>query len=537
MNINPPTEYVPKASRKTRVFLEQLSRAGSRSLSPNSSLLEELMASLKTDQFVLHSLQDTLNHSRLEDVPSDLLDRCAARCAQLVIECDVIGASAALTCGATERAARMLQQLSGPDAPPVPEELRPLLFRLFVSVAWAATNSGSVESFIRSARAMDASGHFTGYLDGVSRLLNARSELRAGRHDLTVRICQALDREMQPGDPLKVLALEMQADAFRQMGDHGREQKVLEDWEHLLRSMPNGPCDLAVAAETTATSPGISGGARSEEILRHYSRLSLLYEGDPGTRDYARGIYLKFLNTAYHKWVDPDAPEAGTIEQRLVRIAPRVKREEDTPCPAGERHPGITIIEPTRSYGRVSEGAIDDLLKELTTVPAAAYCAVVISQVNVKERQFHIRPSGVPPIEQMEEELRAILDETPDGGVGGFHCEKSPVVWRAQPMEWIILTHEENAPDIRSLSFGIRADKVGDQMDLAVYALFKYIPPLSPDARGELAELLKKKPADLGGYNALEGLVLDLVKRAAKRVDRKGLRARGAGKQKGPVRL
>jgi hypothetical protein len=384
---------------------------------------------------------------------------------------------------------------------------------------------------------MDAAGHFTGYLDGVSRLLNARSELRAGHHDVAVRICQMLDRETQPSDPLKVLALELQADAFRHMGDHNREQKLLEDWEHLLRSMSNGPCDLAVAAETTATSPGISGGARSEEILRHYSRLAILYEGDPGTRSYARGIYLKFLNTAYHKWVASDTQEAGTIEQRMARITPREKREEAAPCPVAESHAGITIIEPNRSYGRISENAIDDLLKELTTVPAAAYCAVVVSQINVKERQFHVRPSGIPPIEQLQEELRAILDETPDKDSGGFLCEKTPVVWRGQPMEWIILSHGENAPDIRALSFGIRVDKVGVQMDLAVYALFKYSPPLSPDACGELAELLKKQPGDLGGYNALEGLTLDLVKRAARRVDQKGMHARGARKQKGPVPL
>jgi hypothetical protein len=327
----------------------------------------------------------------------------------------------------------------------------------------------------------------------------------------------------------------MQANAFRQMGDTIRELKVLEDWEHLLKGMPNGPCDLAVAAETTGASPGISGGARSEEILAHYSRLARLYEESGETRGYAKGIYHKFLNTAYHRWIDPEANECGTIEQRLARLSvskSEQPKSEETPV----THAGITIIEPVRNYGRIADGAIDDMLKELSA-STSTYCAVVVSPVNVKERQFRILPMGDSPINHVLGELRAILDDQGAGVFQTFACELTPVVWKGQPMEWVVVKHFEKAPDIRALSFGLRVEKVGDQMDLALYALYTYQPPLSADAREELSAILRKKPGDLGGYGALEGLVLDLIKKAAHRVDQKAVRAGGSHKRKGPVPL
>lgn len=535
MSTPPTAEYTPRASRKTHVLLEQLSRGGARSQRPDSALLEEVLSSLRTDQFVLQTLADTLERTRVADMPQDLLRKSAARCAQLALECDIIGANTTLSCGATERAERMLQRVCELNAGSIPEVLRPTLFRLFVSVAWTSKDAMGVEAFIRAARSVDVESRFAGYLDGVSRLLQARAELRSGKPDSAVRVCQTLDRETKPGDPLKVLALELQSDAFRQMGDSVRELKVLEDWECLLMGMANGPCDLAVAAETTGASPGISGGARSEEILLHYSRLARLYEATPDTRAYAKGIYCKFLNTAYHKWLDSEAADCGTIEQRLARLStskPEQGRTEDAPVPRS----GLAIIEPARTYGRITDGVIDDMLKELPA-STSTYCAVVVNPVNVKVRQFRVLSSADSPINQMLQEMRAILEDQDAGVFRILQCELTPVVWKAQPMEWIVVTHSENAPEIRPLSFGVRADKVGDQMDLAVYALYTYQPPLAVDSREELAAILRKKSAELGGYGALESLVLDLIKKAAHRVDLKAIRASGPHKRKGPVPL
>lgn len=535
MNTPSLEKYSPKASRKTQVLLEQLFRGGTRSQRPDSIVLEEVMASLRTDQFVLQTLSDTLERIHVDDgVSQELVAKSAARCAQLALECEVIGANTALSCGATERAARILKSVSGLNAESIPEALRPVFFRLFVSVAWASKDAESIETFVRTAQTMDTESRFTGYLDGMSRLLQARVELQSGRPDSAIRICQTLDRETKAGNPLKVLTLELQADAFRQMEDAERELKVLEDWEHLLRGMPNGPCDLAVAAETTGASPSISGRARSEEILIHYSRLARIYEVSPETRTYARGIYHKFLNTAYHRWVDSEAMEFGTIEQRLARQSvpkPNQPSSDDAP----PSNAGITIIEPARSYGRIADAAIDAMLKELSASPASAYCAVVVSPVNVKERQFRILSTGDSPINQMLQEMLAILNDHDTRSFGTFQCQLTSVVWKAQPMEWVVVTHSEDAPEIRALSFGLRVDKVGDHMDLAVYALYTYQPPLAPDAREELAAILRKKPADLGGYGALEGLALDLIKKAAHRLDLKAIQAGGPHKRKGPV--
>jgi hypothetical protein len=176
------------------------------------------------------------------------------------------------------------------------------------------------------------------------------------------------------------------------------------------------------------------------------------------------------------------------------------------------------------------------MLKELSA-STSTYCAVIVSPVNVKERQFRVLTSGESPINQLLQEMHAILADQDAGAFRTFQCQLTPVVWKAQPMEWVVMTHSEDAPEIRALSFGVRTDKVGDQMDLAVYTLYTYQPPLAVDAREELAAILRKKPADLGGYGALESLLLDLIKKAAHRVDQKAVRAGGPHKRKGPVPL
>jgi hypothetical protein len=533
---DPLTEYTPRASTQTLQILGRLTASGPRNLRPDSSLLGEVLSSLKTDQFVLRGLQEALRRYRGDEIPADLLSKAVQRCCQLEMECDVLGANVALMCGATEKASMVLQRLIRQDASIIVETLRPLLFKLLVSVAWVVRDQNTAESFFQTARMIDTQGRYAGYLDGLKRLLQARSELQTGRSDVAVRVCQALDHETKPGDPLKVLALELQSDAFRQLSDLEREQKVLEDWEYLLRSLPNGPCDLAVGAETTSTSPGILGESRSEEILQHYSRLALLYERDPKARRYAKGIYAKFLNTAYHKWVDPTVKEMGSIEQRLACMEREIPGAEYGPRPDPPKPAGMAIIEPGRSYGRVSDKALEDLLKQLTTMPVAAYCAVVIGQVDMKEQEFRIQESLGTPLAQLLHEMSLIITEG-SPNLFTFQPEKTSVLWKGQPMEWLVLSHQEQAPDIRSLSFGLRLDKVGEHIVLALYALFKYRPPLSPDAQDELAGVLRKKLEELGGYNAIEGMVVELVKRAAKRVDQKAGRLHHGSGQKGPIRL
>ncbi|MEI8195850.1 MAG: hypothetical protein WCI73_08080 [Phycisphaerae bacterium] len=521
-------DWKPRASSQTRSFLARLFQSEARSLRPDSYLLEELLSSLKRDQFVLQSLQEALRHCRLGEIPTELASRAIQRCVALTMECDVIGANAAMSCNAGEKATVILQTLVRQDASAAPEPVRPLLFKLLVSAAWIARDFGVAESFVEAARRMDTAARFSGYLDGLKRLLHARSELQAGRNDVAVRICQTLARETKVDDPLKALALELQSDAFRKLGDCEREQKVLEDWENLLRALPNGPCDLAVSAETDGTSPGIFGGSRSEEILQHYSRLAVLYELSPRTRGYAKGIYGRFLNTAHHNWVDPAASELGSIAQRGARLMPEQKPQE-LGKDAEHIHSGITIIEPDRAYGKMSDRALDGLLSELTAMPASTYCAVVVGQIDVKERQFRLREALGLPVDQL---LREIHDTSQ--ALSTFQPDKASVVWKGQPMEWIVLPHQERGADLRSLSFGVRVDQVRDQMDLSLYVLFTYRPPLNSDARNELANLLRKKPEQLGGYNALQGMAVELVKRAAKRVEQKA----GADRQqKGPIRL
>jgi hypothetical protein len=400
-------------------------------------------------------------------------------------------------------------------------------------VAWVIGDKNEVVLLLKAAKLLDKDGRFSGYLDGVQRLLRARAELRDGGCDTAVRICQTLDRDTRPGDPLKVLALELHADAFRSMGDTDREQKVLEDWEYLLRAMPNGPCDLAAGTEQSpSTFPGILGGSRSEEILQHYSRLAFLYERNRDTREYAKGIYIKFLNTAYHKWIDPGMRDKGSIEQRLAGLVSAGNR----PAGDGKHRLGLSIIEPDRMYGKVSDKALEEMLEELSSMPAANYYAIVVGQVDMKERQFRIHEPLGTPLSQLLKEMQLIIDEG-DQALSTFQPENISVVWKGQPAEWIVLSHKESAADIRSLSFGLRADKVGEQIDLALYILYAYRPPLNPDSKNELSGLLKKKPGDLAGYNALQGIAMELVKRTAKRVDQKAGRADGSRHQKGPIPL
>jgi hypothetical protein len=196
----------------------------------------------------------------------------------------------------------------------------------------------------------------------------------------------------------------------------------------------------------------------------------------------------------------------------------------------------MTIIEPERAYGKVSDKAIEEILGDHTTVPEAAGFAVVINSVDVREKQFPVSGFLGSPLEQLLCEMNLLLQEAATGS-STFEPARASVVWKGQSMEWIVLSHAENASDIRPISFGLRMDRVGEEMDLALYVLFRYRSPLNSDARSELADLLRKSTADLVGYNALEGLVREFVKRAAKRVAEKAGRPDSDGKSQGPIRL
>ena len=80
-------------------------------------------------------------------------------------------------------------------------------------------------------------------------------------------------------------------------------------------------------------------------------------------------------------------------------------------------------------------------------------------------------------------------------------------------------------------------DQVGDEMDLSLHLLFTYVPPGGAESRHALARLLRKKPAALGGYPALEAAVVDLIKRAARRVEQRAGGSSDRRQKKGPVRL
>ncbi len=196
----------------------------------------------------------------------------------------------------------------------------------------------------------------------------------------------------------------------------------------------------------------------------------------------------------------------------------------------------MEIIEPNRAFGRVSDKAIEELLNKLTTMPGAAYCAVVVGKVEVKERQFRVDRKQGDPVDQLLAALGELHAES-SSGTPAIQPEKTGVISKGQPMQWIALNHEERAPDIRALSFGLRVDQVGDEMDLSLHLLFTYTPPLGADDRDELAGLLRKKPEELGGYRALEAGVVDLIKRAARRVGQRAGGSVGRQQRKGPVRL
>jgi len=525
----------PKPSLQSRPILERLSNSAARVLRPDSLLLEELLTSLKKDQFVLQLLREELRRYRDGKASPELVARAADRAEQLENECDLLGANAALMCGATAKATLLLRGLIQKDSSSLAESSRALLFKLLISIAWVVEDASVAETFLQRATIEDQQGDYAQYLAGVKRLLQARAELRQKKPDAAVRLCQALGRETRPDDPLRILALELQADAFRQLRDEKREQDVLEDWEGLLKRLPNGPCDLAVEAETTTTAPGISGGPRSQEILEHFSRLAFLFERNSDTRNYAKGILTKFLNTAQHEWIDPNQAVSGTIRERMARLeSPKESSIDDR---ENEFRPtGMEIIEPNRAFGRVSDKAIEELLNKLTTMPGAAYCAVVVGKVEVKERQFRVDRKQGDPVDQLLAALGELHAES-SSGTPAIQPEKTGVISKGQPMQWIALNHEERAPDIRALSFGLRVDQVGDEMDLSLHLLFTYTPPLGADDRDELAGLLRKKPEELGGYRALEAGVVDLIKRAARRVEQRAGGSVGRQQRKGPVRL
>lgn len=533
MTANPPNSTSsrvqsqwPKPSLQSRPILERLSNSAAQALRPDSLLLEELLTSLKKDQFVLQSLREELRQYRDGKASPELVSRAAVRAEQLENECDLLGANAALMCGATAKATLLLRGLIQKDSSSLAESSRPLLFKLLISIAWVVEDASVAQTFLQRAATEDQQGDYAQYLAGVKRLLQARAELRQKKPGEAVRLCQTLGRETRPDDPLQILALELQADAFRQLGDEKREQDVLEDWEDLLKRLRNGPCDLAAEAETTTTAPGISGGPRSHEILEHFSRLAFLFERNSDTRNYAKGILTKFLNTAHHEWVDPNQPASGTISERMARLESPLNPQPHSPST------GMEIIEPNRAFGRVSDKAIEELLNKLTAMLGAAYCAVVIGKVIVKEHQFRVNPKQGDPVDQLLAALGEIHAES-SSGTPAIRPEKTGVVSKGQPMQWIALNHEERAPDIRALSFGLRVDQVGDEMDLSLHILFTYTPPFRADYGDELGGLLRKKPEELGGYSTLEAGVVDLIKQAARRVAQRA----GGSTTKGLVKL
>lgn len=527
MHSDPSGKYLPGASHKTRRLIDRLSRKVTEGIRQDVSVMEEILTSLQTDQFVIRALKDALEKSRMQGLSQDLINKCIKRCKELEIECDVIGASTAIRCGLTGHALRLLNRIGELDVESIPEVLRPILFHMFLSMAWAGVDTANVEMYVNIAGSLDIEKRFTEYLINIGHLLKARVELESGNPDIAVRISQRMDRNLKPDDPLRALAFEIRADAFHHLCDQNRELAALEDWLDLSKHMPNGPCDLAVLAESVETAPGVTGGARSEEILTRYSQLAHLYEQEPDTRPFSRKIYQHFLNTAYHKWIDKGLTGAGTIEKRLAGL-------EDVRAGKPSAHvPGagsIAVFEPARSFGRISDLAVEELLADLEATPAASSCAVIIDYVEMRERRFSFEPGRGSSLVQLLSSFQEICTYDHATSVR-FTVNKAAVLWKSHSEDWFILSHETTATDIQNISFGIRVVTVGDEFDLSVFALFSYTPPLDDSAKISLADLLKHKPAEWGGYGALKARALDLIKAAGRRVGQQ----RGGGTSGGEV--
>ena len=90
---------------------------------------------------------------------------------------------------------------------------------------------------------------------------------------------------------------------------------------------------------------------------------------------------------------------------------------------------------------------------------------------------------------------------------------------------------------MRSLSFALKVEPVGDRIELSMHVLARYPLPLKSAQRAGLSELLRGKLSEFGGFAALQDVVLELVKRAARRVEQKATGGDSPQDQKGPIRL
>lgn len=510
----PKKMFELRVSFRSRRLFNQLAGQDRQNQEAASLSLEKYLDSLKQDKYILLALRDALLSYLDSEITEELREQALETCKSLVTHCYLSEASVVISHGRVDKAVPVLKSLIELDPQQMTEDVQLNLFGLLISVIWHGASGFDTEQFLHVAQSLDKDGRHQAYLRGLNRLLSAREEMNGDHPEIAIRQCQMLAKELRKNDPLLMLAKQMEADVFRQINDHERELRALEDWLELFGPYTNGPCDMAVAEETTKRTVGIMGGLISEEILQHYSRLACLYESQNETKPYAEGIYRHFLNTAYHRWIDPDEPQKGTIQERLSNLG----SPEDTLREDSKFSPtSIMIIEPERNYGHISDETLDSLIERLNDNYVRSIASVCISRVGIKENRFEFSGSGADLINNM---LKTTYDicKSDEADAYGLEPSKSAVIWRNHPTDWIILSQNEPVPDLSRLSFGVQVTLVSNWFDVSVYVLFTCQPPLEASTKEELADILRRKPEDITGYGPLEDRVVRIIKKAAKRV-------------------
>lgn len=502
-------DWLQVVSKQSKPHYERITRAlASKDSRSSQALVDELVVSLNSDERVVAALKTGASQCEDKTIPVNLISDAVRRCDQICIELRMLGAHVAFLSHSPGKALGLLSVAAGADASALSTQSQHLLLRLFVLAAWATQGEADIQRFLEAARNVPVSGEYATYLKGLGRLLPAKADLRSRRYDSAIRQCHALLQEVPQDDQLCLLALGFKADAFRLLGDREAELDALESWQKLCLNSPNGPCDLAVKAET---SEGLNGIVEAGEILGHYSRLAYLYEQNPGTRTYARTIYRHFLTVAYDSWVDPNLPNPRTIKSRADDLDQSLEKADASRRPVANR---VEILQPQQSYGRTVEQSIPGLLEQLANKLPVADVWLLIHPVELKERHFAFAQDQGRAFEKLCVGLIEFCKERSDG----FSAERASAQWDGKEQDWIVLRHNINEGDVNNLAFGILSVVVGSKIEISMFAMLTQLAPLDEAKRKAVESILKRRPRDWMGYLALEDHVIQLVKLAARRL-------------------
>lgn len=383
----------------------------------------------------------------------------------------------------------------------LPGTVREAVVGINYGLALQSASVGEALDYLGRAEQVDAEDRYGGFWPVAKMLIRGKHAMLTGEAELGFRLgASAYDAAGDNPDVVR-MALELQAQSRRSMGDEAGEQELLKRWHAAFRGDGDGsPARKARSLGGGIDQPGLLHPSRGEDLLSCVSRLASLLEA-AGDAAGASRLYEEMVDQGWADWVDP-AVSSEPIQRRLERCQSE----------AGLADAGLLYVEELRGgqwgFRGASGDEVEELIHRLADIPRSARKAVVLGKSDIRENRFRYAKSHGTFVEQLLTTMQQLEITDP------FELSSTMIHGPdLGPSDWILVHRRDGPDELPVAAFLVGVLPFDGTAQVSIHRILLVWGAMAP-AADRLTQALQR--TDSPAHDAMEGALRRAIQMAGR---------------------